>query len=158
MEAKSSTRVPGAGWVMFAATLFLILGIFNVIDGIVAISKDGHFAADSLFVGDLTLWGVILMAIGLLQLLASFQLYNGRGQLLGISLLMLNLVAQLFFLPAYPFWSVIVMVIDGMAIYGLTVYGEHFTQPATESGAADGPEDEAAPAGDDKGSAGSETG
>ncbi len=119
--------MPGAGWVMFAATLFLILGIFNVIDGIVAISKDGHFAADNLFVGDLTLWGVILMVVGAIQLLASFQLYKGRGQLLGISLLVLNLVAQLFFLPAYPFWSVIVMVIDGMAIYGLTVYGEHFT-------------------------------
>ncbi len=137
MEAKSSPRAPGTGWVVFAATLFLILGIFNVIDGIVAISKDGHFAADNLFVGDLTLWGIILMVLGAIQLLASFQLYSGRGQLLGISLLVLNLVAQLFFLPAYPFWSVIVMVIDGVAIYGLTVYGEHFTserssEPPTE--------------------------
>jgi hypothetical protein len=125
--------VRGAGWVVFAATLFLILGIFNVIDGIVAISKDGHFAADNLFVGDLTLWGIILLVIGAIQLLASFQLYSGRGQLLGISLLVLNLVAQLFFLPAYPFWSVIVMVICGMAIYGITVYGEHFAgEPAPE--------------------------
>ena len=130
MEVKNSTTTspaPGAGWVAFAATLFLILGIFNVIDGIVAISKDGHFAADELFIGDLTLWGVILMAIGALQLLASFQLYNGRGQLLGIFLLVLSMVSQLFFLPAYPFWSVIILVIDGMAIYGLTVYGEHFS-------------------------------
>jgi hypothetical protein len=136
MEAKSSPAPPGAGWVMFAATLFLVLGIFNVIDGIVAISKDGHFVGDNLFVGDLTLWGVILMAIGVLQLLASFQLYSGRGQLLGISLLVLNLIAQLFFLPAYPFWSVIVMVIDGMAIYGLTVYGEQFTRAVAEGGPA----------------------
>jgi multidrug transporter EmrE-like cation transporter len=27
---------------------------------------------------------------------------------------------------AYPVWSIIVMVINGMAIYGLTVYGEPF--------------------------------
>jgi hypothetical protein len=134
MEANSSQRVPGAGWVMFAATLFLILGIFNVIDGIVAISKDGHFAADNLFVGDLTLWGIILMAIGAIQLLASFQLYSGRGQLLGISLLVLNLIAQLFFLPAYPFWSVIVMVICGWAIYGLCVYGDQFTTERVAEG------------------------
>lgn len=149
METSGSTSrpAPGAGWVVFAATLFLILGIFNVIDGIVAISKDGHFAADELFVGDLTFWGVILMVIGALQLLASFQLYSGRGQLLGIFLLVLNMVSQLFFLPAYPFWSVIVLVIDGMAIYGLTVYGEHFSQPATLAGPA--AEEEQGPGEDD---------
>jgi hypothetical protein len=69
MEARTGGTPRGAGWVLFAATLFLILGIF---------------------------------------------------------LLALNLVARLFFLPVYPFWSIIVMVIDGLAIYGLTVYGEHF--------------------------------
>src|SRR5689334_7386506 len=132
MEAGRDPR--GAGWVVFAATLFLILGIFNVIDGIVAVSKDGHFAGDNLFFGSLTLWGVILLVIGALQLLASFQLYSGRGQLLGIFLLTLSLVSQLFFLPAYPIWSIIVMVIDMFAIYGLTVYGEHFSSPASAGG------------------------
>jgi hypothetical protein len=48
--------------------------------------------------------------------------------MLGIFLLSLNLIAQLLFLPAYPVWSIIVMVIDGMAIYGLTVYGDSFAQ------------------------------
>ena len=126
MELPEPPRVPGAGWVAFAATLFLVLGIFNIIDGIVALSKDSHFAGDELFFGDLKLWGVILMIVGAVQLLASFQLYRGQGQLIGIFLLLVNLVAQLFFLPAYPIWSILVMVIDGMAIYGLTVYGENF--------------------------------
>jgi hypothetical protein len=138
MEASRTPEAPGAGWVAFAATLFLILGIFNLIDGIVAVSKDSHFAADKLFFGDLTLWGVILLVIGFLQLLASFQLYGGRGRLLGIFLLTLSLVSQLFFLPAYPIWSIIVMVIDGMAIYGLTVYGEHFASPATAGAGVEG--------------------
>ena len=129
MEARTGGAPRGAGWMLFAATLFLILGIFNVIDGIVALAKDNHFVGDQLFFGDLTLWGIILLAIGGIQLLASFQLYGGRGQILGIFLLTLNLVAQLFFLPVYPFWSIIVMVIDGFAIYGLTVYGEHFGGP-----------------------------
>ncbi len=126
MESRTGGAPRGAGWVLFAATLFLILGIFNVIDGIVALAKDNHFAGDQLFFGDLTLWGIILLAIGAIQLLASFQLYSGRGQILGIFLLTINLVAQLFFLPVFPFWSIIVMVIAGFAIYGLTVYGEHF--------------------------------
>jgi hypothetical protein len=112
---------------MYAAILFLILGTFNIIDGIAALTKDAHFANDLFFAG-LPFWGVVMLIIGGLQLFASFQLFDGRGQGLGIFLLFLNLVAQLFLLPAYPVWSIIIMVIDGMAIYGLTVYGEQFAQ------------------------------
>ena len=125
MEARSTRAQPGSGWVMFAGVLFLILGVFNVIDGIVALAKDDHFASQ-LIVANLSFWGVVMLIIGGLQLYASFQLFDGRGQMLGIFLLSLNLIAQLLFLPAYPVWSIIVMVIDGMAIYGLTVYGEQF--------------------------------
>src|SRR5258707_15574166 len=109
MEASRAPEPSGAGWVAFAATLFLILGIFNVIDGIVAVSKDSHFAGDKLFFGDLTLWGVILLVIGVLQLLASFQLYGGRGGLLRVFLLPLSLLGQFFFLPAYPLLLIIVI-------------------------------------------------
>ncbi len=125
MEARTTRPVPGGGWVMFAAVLFLVLGVFNVIDGIVALAKDSHFV-DNLFFADLVFWGIVMLLIGLVQLYASMQLFSGRGVALGIFLLGLNLVAQLLFLPAYPVWSIIIMVIDVMAIYGLTVYAEHF--------------------------------
>ena len=125
MEARSTRPVPGSGWVMFTAVLFLVLGVFNVLDGIVALANDSHFV-DNLFFADLTFWGIVMLLIGLVQLYASMQLFSGRGQALGIFLLGLNLIAQLLFLPAYPVWSIIVMVIDVMAIYGLTVYSEHF--------------------------------
>lgn len=126
MEAGVTRPRPGSGWVMFAAVLFLILGVFNVLDGIVAIAKDDHFVTNLIVVNNLAFWGVVMLVIGGLQLLASMQLFSGRGQVLGIFLLSLNLFAQLLFLPAYPVWSIIVMVIDVMAIYGLTVYGESF--------------------------------
>jgi hypothetical protein len=124
-EAGAARAPRGSGWVMYAAILFLILGTFNVIDGIAALTKDAHFADDLFFAG-LPFWGVVMLIIGGLQLFAAFQLFDGRGQYLGIFLLFLNLVAQLFLLPAYPVWSIIIMVINGMAIYGLTVYGEEF--------------------------------
>ena len=125
MEGTREAR-PGAGYVLFAATLFLILGTFNVIDGIVALAEDDNFVADELFFGDLTLWGVILLVIGGLQLLASFRLFDGRGQMLAIFLVSANMVAQLFFVGVYPIWSIIILVIDGILIYGLTVYGDAF--------------------------------
>jgi hypothetical protein len=129
MESGSRpTRAPaGTGWVAFAATLFLVLGIFNVIDGIAALAKDDHFVGD-LFVGNLTFWGIVMLLIGAVQILTAWLLYGGNptGVVLGVFLASFNLVAQLFLLPAYPIWSIIIMVIDGLVIYGLTVYGEEF--------------------------------
>ena len=123
-------RAPGegAGWVVFAATLFMILGVFNIIDGIVALVEDDNFIADELFFGDLAFWGVVMLIIGLLQLLTAYLLYvgNAMGAVLGIFLASLSLIAQLFFLPAYPIWSIIIMVVDLLVIYGLTVYGDAF--------------------------------
>jgi hypothetical protein len=128
MEARTPMEpgVRGAGWALFVAILFLILGTFNVIDGIVALAEDDNFVADELFFGDLAMWGVFLLIVGGLQLLAGFRLFDGKGQMLAIGLLCLGLIVQLFFVGVYPVWSIIIMVITGMAIYGLTVYGENF--------------------------------
>ena len=131
MEAHTpdvGTAKKGAGYIAFAGTLFLVLGTFNIIDGIVALAEDDNFAENELFFGSLALWGVILLILGTLQLVAGGRLFQGRGQLLAIALLMLNLVAQFFFLPAFPIWSVIIMVVDLILIYGLTMYGENFEQ------------------------------
>jgi hypothetical protein len=45
------------------------------------------------------------------------------GALVGILIAGLNAIAQLMAIGAYPVWSVIVLVIDGLIIYGLCVYG-----------------------------------
>jgi hypothetical protein len=34
-----------------------------------------------------------------------------------------NALAQMFFIPAYPFWSLAIIAIDIVAIYGLAVHG-----------------------------------
>jgi hypothetical protein len=130
MESSRPSATPGAGtgWAAFAATLFLVLGIFNVIDGIAALTSDHHFVDDQ-FVAGLTFWGVVILLIGLAQLFAAYLLFSRSpsGPLLGIFLACLSLISQLFFLPAFPIWSIIIMVMDGLVIYGLTVYGEQFT-------------------------------
>jgi hypothetical protein len=129
MEAGSQTGRPkGAGYIMFAGTMFLVLGTLNIIDGIVALAEDDNFVADELFFGDLGLWGVILLVLGTLQLIAGGRLFSGRGQLIALTLLMLGVVVQFFFLPAFPVWSIIILVINLILIYGLTMYGEHFEQ------------------------------
>jgi hypothetical protein len=126
MSAYPSQPERAQGWATFAAVLFLVVGLFNVIDGIAAISKDRHFRADELLVANLTFWGVVLLIIGGLQLLTTFLIYrrSGAGQMLGVILAVFSMMAALLFLGAYPVWSIIIMVLDGVVIYALTVYGE----------------------------------
>ena len=128
MSNGSDDQIAGSGWAGFAAVMFFVLGSFNVIDGLVALGEDANFRADELFFGDLTLWGIVMIAIGLLQLYVAYALFADRrsGVTIGIGLAAVNLVAHLFFLPAYPIWSILIMVLDVLVIYGLTVYGHHF--------------------------------
>jgi|tagenome__1003787_1003787.scaffolds.fasta_scaffold20869943_2 hypothetical protein len=116
----------GVGWAGFAATVFLILGIFNLLDGIVALTNDDFFRADELLFGDLSMWGAIFLVVGAVQILTAFLIFRGAwfGRLMGIGLASLNAVLALLSVGAYPIWSLLILALDGVVIYALTVYGD----------------------------------
>ena len=119
----SSSR--GQDWAAFVVVLFFILGCFSVIDGLAALMADDYFRVDELLFGDLALWGVIYLVVGALQLCAAWLIHRGSeaGALLGMTLAALSAVVAMLSLGAYPLWSVIILGLDGLVIYVLTVYG-----------------------------------
>jgi hypothetical protein len=116
----------GQGWAAFAATMVLVVGVFNVIYGLAAILEDDYFVADELLFGNLSLWGWIHLIIGVLQVITATLIYAGNdfGAVLGIMFAGFNAIAALLAIGAYPVWSVIILVVDGLIIYALTVYGD----------------------------------
>lgn len=120
-----SDTVEGGGWLTFAAVIFLIGAAFNTVYGIAAFANDDYFAVDELLFGDLSLWGAIYLCFAAAQLATALFIINRRsaGAVLGIGLASLHAIAVLMSIGAYPVWSVILLVMDGMIIYGLTVYG-----------------------------------
>jgi hypothetical protein len=40
-----------------------------------------------------------------------------------VALLGLNAIDQMFFIPAYPFWSLVIIPVGVVALYGLCAYG-----------------------------------
>lgn len=114
----------GSGWRAFAGVLILIAGIFNIIDGIVAVA-DTKYLTDHVIFGDLTSWGWAILAIGAVQFLVGLAIFAGSGfaAFLGVLIAGLNAIGQLLFLRTYPAWSVITIAIDLLIIYGLTAYG-----------------------------------
>jgi hypothetical protein len=108
--------------------LFVLAGIFHVMWGFAAIGNDDNFVADELIVGDLTLWGVLYLVLGALQLLAAWWIAQSRrsGQRLGIVLAGLSAINAMFSFGAYPLWSATILVVDLLVIYGLSVHGSDY--------------------------------
>ena len=60
-----SYDVAGSGWLTFAATLLGLAGAFNIIDGIVGLSKSKFFTANATYVfSDLHTWSSIRLTAG----------------------------------------------------------------------------------------------
>jgi hypothetical protein len=125
MSGRSAER-QGYGLVVFAAILLAVIGCFNLIYGIAAIANAHVFVANAHYVfGSLRSWGWITLIIGVVQLLAAAGVVTGNqaARWLGVAVLGLNAIDQMFFLPAYPFWSLTIIAIDVVALWGLCAYG-----------------------------------
>jgi hypothetical protein len=125
---RSASGRTGEGFwmIVFAATLLAIAGFFNLIDGIAAIAKSSVFVANARFViGDLKAWGWLTLCLGVLQLLAALGVVVGNqvARWFAVAVIGLNLITQMFFLPGYPFWSLMIIAVDVVALWGLCAYG-----------------------------------
>src|SRR5215475_10098288 len=116
----------GYGLVVFAAVMLIIIGCLNLIYGIAAIANSHVFVANAHYVvGNLRAWGWITLILAVVQLLAAAGVMTGNqlARWFGVAVLGLNAIDQMFFLPAYPFWSLTIIAMDVVALWGLCAYG-----------------------------------
>lgn len=116
----------GFGLIVFASVLLAVVGFFNLLYGIAAVANSHVFVANAHYViGDLRAWGWTTLIIGGLQLLAAGGVLVGNqlARWFGVAVVGLNAVGQMFFVPAYPFWSLMIIGADIVALWALCVYG-----------------------------------
>ena len=116
----------GAGWVMFAGIMLLIVGVLNVIYGIAAVGNSKFFVHETQYIlSGLNTWGWVTIILGALEIIAAFSIWagGGFGRWFGILVAGLSAIGALLSMPAYPFWSLAVFAIDILIIYGLAAYG-----------------------------------
>lgn len=120
-----------SGLLVYAAVLLAIIGFFNLLDGISAIARSSVFVAGARYVvGDLRAWGVVVLVLGGLQLVAAAGVMarNQVARWFAVAVIGLNTIAQMFFIPSYPFWSLLIIAVDMVALWALCAYGG---RPAT---------------------------
>ena len=116
----------GAGWVMFAGVMLCLVGTLNMIQGIAAIDHAHFYTRNVNYIaGNLNAWGWTVLCVGVVQILVGFGVFarNQFARWLGVVAAGLNAIAQLMFIPSYPFWSLALFALDILVIYGLAAYG-----------------------------------
>jgi hypothetical protein len=73
-------------------------------------------------------WGVVWLVVGVAQLAVGLYVFrrSAHARIWGIVLALVGLVVWFISFGAYPLWGLIMMVLYGLALYGLTAYREYF--------------------------------
>jgi hypothetical protein len=117
-----------SGWVVFASIMLVLAGMFGIIHGLVALINDEVYLVtkDGVVAFDFTTWGWIHLILGIIVFIAGFAVMSGQlwARIVGVFVAMLSAVSQIAFITAFPLWSVVIIGIDVLIIYGLLVHGE----------------------------------
>lgn len=124
----SPKQVTGwVGWVFYAGFMMILLGVFHAIAGIAALFNDQVFVAGphAVWLVDLTSWGWGHLLLGLLIAFAGYAVLSGKtwGRVIGVIMAGLSAIVNMAFVPVYPFWALLFLVIDVLVIYALTAHG-----------------------------------
>lgn len=126
-----STRSEPPGWasggVIFAATMMIIIGVFQALEGLAAIIDDEFYVVlpNYTFDLDVSAWGWVHLILGIVIALAGFYLFTGSSVAGGVAigLAALSAIANFFFIPYYPFWSLLIIAIDVFVIWAIARSG-----------------------------------
>jgi hypothetical protein len=121
------------GWIAFAGLMMVMLGTFHAVQGLVALFKDEYFLVGksglTLHV-DFTTWGWIHIIGGIIIIAAGVGLFVGKvwARTIGVILAMVSAVVNVSFLAAYPIWSAIMIAVDVLVIWAITVHGSELRE------------------------------
>ena len=116
------------GWVVFAGIMMVLLGMFHLIDGLIALFQDDYYLVgeSGLTVhASYTAWGWVHLIGGVVVLCAGIALFAGMtwARVVAVIVALISAVVNLGFLAAYPVWSLILIALDVVVIMALTVHG-----------------------------------
>ncbi len=132
-NVQPTTATAWVGWIGFAGFMMVMLGTFHVIEGLMALFQDEYFLVgkNGLTVHlDYTAWGWIHLVGGVVIIAGGVGLFSGRiwARALAVVMAFISAVINIGFLSAYPIWSVILITLDILVIWAVTVHGSEMRE------------------------------
>jgi hypothetical protein len=126
----SGDRARGwAAYLVFAAVMLVLIGVLAVMQGLTALLNEDFYAVTRqglMVTADYEAWGWLHLALGVGAVLTGWGLQRGNAfaRLAGITVAVLVIMVNLAFLPAYPWWSAMMIAFNLLVLYAITVHGE----------------------------------
>jgi hypothetical protein len=126
-DARSDVPAVSAwavGGMTFAGVMMIMIGVFQAIAGLVAIFDDNFYvvAQNYTFDIDTTAWGWVHLLLGLVLVVTGYYLLAGAAWAVVAAILLagLSAIVNFFFIPYYPFWSLLEIGLAVWVIWSLT--------------------------------------
>jgi hypothetical protein len=122
-QTAEAVRAMPDGWVLFAGTMILFTGFWNAFEGFLGLFRSSAFIGSPVF-GSLWIWALAWLAFGILGIAAGGAILGGQswGRWFGIAVASLNAFLHLLAVTTYPWWSLVIIAIDVLILFGLTVH------------------------------------
>src|SRR3954452_23700261 len=126
-SARPQQPTRWVGLVVFAGILMMMDAVFTAIAGLAAILNNDYYKVAQtklLVLNSYTTWGWVHLLFGVLLFLAGLGVLSGNPLARGVAVVLagINAIVALTFSQAAPVWAIVVIAIDVMVIYALTVH------------------------------------
>jgi hypothetical protein len=118
---------PGEGWIFFAGTVMGLAGLMRVVDSIWAFRASDQAAplTNGLFGEKIENYAWLWLFVGLILIISSFLLLSGSqlARWVGFFAAAVMALSAITWIPYYPVWSLVYIIIAVMVFHALSRYG-----------------------------------
>lgn len=127
--AQTTKGVASYAGMGFGGVMLIVVGIFQVVEGIAAIADDKIYVSgvQYTFQLDVTAWGWIHLILGIIAIAVAVGILTGQswGLLSGVVISSLGAIACFIFLPYYPLWNIVTLAIYVFVAWALFMQMAH---------------------------------
>jgi hypothetical protein len=121
-------------WAGFTGGLMVLVGVFQIIAGIVALAGTGYYTVPSrelVVDAGYTTWGWVHLILGIVLIATGAGLAFGNtvARVAGVAVAGLSAIVNLLWIPAAPVAATLVIALDVWLIFAITVHGGEPKQP-----------------------------
>ena len=126
--AYSGARArPMAGWIVFAATMLLVIGSIDFFEGLIAVIRKQYYVLtpNQIIVFNVTTWGWLTLLWGVVLAFVGLGLVSGATWARWVSIVVVSItvIEQLAFVgsSSYPLFALAVLGLSIVILYALIV-------------------------------------
>lgn len=125
VETHDPRGAYGDSWLMFAGLMIFFVGLWNAIEGGIALFRSAFFTGSPVF-GSLVFWAGVWIAIGVIEMAVAYAIIAGNNiaRWFGVVIVGISTIVSLLTIPVFPWWSLFVLAVDLLLLYALLVHGD----------------------------------